>query len=166
MRRPILIFAIAAVIQSCSDIGIENKPKDVSDVELVALARAPQGWQYYKLSSDTLSKAPASAHDEARLRTRYNSKAATQLDAVGKVRLDAIFPDSSLIVKELFTGSRITTIAIMFKLRSAPNAGAGWVWAEIGTDGGVKVSTASKGTGCTSCHGAGIDFTRMNDAHP
>jgi len=162
----ILVIAIVSLLLSCSDRGVENEPASVTDAQLLSLAQAPGGWVYYRNSTDTLFKAPNSAHDEPRLRTRYNAKAATQLDIHGKVSLDANFPDSSLIVKELFTGPTITTLAIMLKLRSAPNAGNGWVWSELDVNGSVKIPAASKGAGCVACHSAGLDFTRMNDAHP
>lgn len=163
---PIFNLGLAFVVLSCSDKGVDNTPVIVTDAQLLALAQSPGEWVYYKNSADTLLKNPSSAHDEPRLRTRYNIKAATQLDASGKVRLDPNFPDSSLVVKELFTGQSITTLAIMFKLRSAANAGGGWVWSELDANGSAKISAASKGTGCVSCHSAGIDYTRMNDTHP
>jgi hypothetical protein len=162
----IFVMAIVSLLLSCSDRGVENGPAIITDAQLLSLAQAPGGWMYYRNSTDTLVKASNSAHDEPRLRTRYNAKAATQLDVNGKVRLGANFPDSSLIVKELFTGPTITTLAIMLKLRSAPNAGNDWIWSELDVNGNVKISAASKGAGCVSCHSAGLDYTRMNDAHP
>ena len=166
MKYLLPLFVLAAAGLSCSDTGVEKTPDAVTDSQLLALAQTSVGWVYYRYSSDTLNKAPGSAHDEPRLRTRYNAKAATQLDPNGKVKLNPNFPDSSLIVKELFTGSTITTVAIMFKLRSAPNAGKGWIWSELDVAGNVKISASSEGAGCISCHGAGLDYTRMNDAHP
>jgi len=165
-RNNIFAMAIVSLLLSCSDRGVENEPAIITDAQLLSLAQAPGGWVYYRNSTDTIVKASNSAHDEPRLRTRYNAKAATQLDVNGKVRLDPNFPDSSLIVKELFTGPTITTLAIMFKLRSAPNAGNGWIWSELDAGGNVKISAASRGAGCVSCHSAGLDYTRMNDAHP
>lgn len=162
----IFVMATVSLLLSCNDRGVENEPAIITDAQLLSLAQAPGGWVYYRNSTDTLPKAPNSAHDEPRLRTRYNAKAATQLDVNGKVKLAPNFSDSSLIVKELFTATTITTFAIMLKLRSAPNAGNGWVWSELDASGNVKISAASKGAGCVSCHSAGLDYTRMNDAHP
>lgn len=162
----IVVTAIGVLLFSCNDRGTEDRPAIVTDAQLLSLAQAPAGWVYYKNSTDTLIKASNSAHDEPRLRTRYNAKAASQLNADGKVKLDPNFPDSSLIVKELFTGPTITTFAIMFKLRSASNAGNDWVWSELDVNGNVKISAANKGAGCISCHSAGLDHTRMNDSHP
>ena len=154
------------VILACDDAGVENRPAIITDAQLLSLTQASGKWVYYRNSTDTLLKAPNSAHDEPRLRTRYNAQASTQLDPNGKVKLNPDFPDSSLIVKELFTGRDITTLAIMFKLRGAPNAGNGWIWSELDVKGNVKISASSKGSGCIACHSAGLDHTRMNDTHP
>ena len=151
---------------SCSDQGAVPSLPEPTDGELLALARSSGPWVFYKNSNDTLLKAVGSAHDEPRLRTRYNAQAATQLDVAGKIRANPNFPDSSLIVKELFTGTTITTYAIMLKLRTAVNAGNGWVWSETDAAGLVKISASSKGAGCIACHSVGLDHTRMNDTHP
>jgi hypothetical protein len=101
------------------------------------------------------------------LRTQYNALAATQLDANGRVRAGASFPDSAMIVKELYTGSTLTSVAVMLKLRGSPQASqGGWVWGYFDGAGAVRVSVAERGAGCAGCHAPGIDYTRMNDAHP
>ena len=160
------IIVLLPLLTSCNDQGAAPSLPQPTDAELLVLARSSGPWVFYKNSTDTLLKAAGSAHDEPRLRTRYNAKAATQLDASGKVRVNPDFPDSSLIVKELFTGTTITTYAIMLKLRNAVNAGNGWVWSETDAAGTVKISASSKGAGCIACHSVGLDHTRMNDTHP
>ena len=160
------IIVLLPILISCSDQGAIPSLPQPTDAELLTLARSSGPWVFYRNSADTLLKAIGSAHDEPRLRTRYNAKAATQLDAAGKVRINPNFPDSSLIVKELFTGTTITTYAIILKLRSAVNAGNGWVWSETDAAGIVKISASSKGAGCIACHSMGLDNTRMNDTHP
>jgi len=143
-----------------------NPPSEVTDAQLYELQRAPTEWKTYRFRNDTLVRGGNSAHPD-RLFVRYNPTAATQLDSAGKIRGDAVFPDSSLIVKDVFTGSTRTVIAYMLKLRNAPNAGPdGWVWAETRDDGTPFISASTKGAGCAPCHSVGIDYTRMNDAHP
>ncbi len=154
--------------------GKEESPagaggRKVTDAEMYALANTTAGFVYYKNSSDTLLRSSGSGHTaQPMLRTRYNAKAATQLDGQGKVQSGAAFPDSSLIVKELFNaGNQIEVLAYMFKLNGADNADAnGWVWGEVSPGGSVVFSVTNKGVGCFACHSAGIDYTRMNDSHP
>ena len=139
----------------------------INDAAVQALAAARSGWVFYKGRADTLNRSQGSGHPEARLLTRYNAKAATQLDAGGKVRAGAVFPDSSIIVKDLINGSSLVTVAVMMKLPKSPQATPdGWVWTEYRASGAVVASVAARGQGCIGCHGSGIDFTRMNDSQP
>lgn len=159
-----------ALLASCgSDPLSRLTPGDgpaVSDAALFALSTANGAWSYYKRSPIPIAR-QSSAHPERTALVRYNALATTQLDADGKVRRGASFPDSSLIVKELSNGSGVATYAVMLKLRSSASAGfGGWVWAEFGPDGAVRYSTSGRGGGCSGCHDVGIDYTRMNDTHP
>ncbi len=139
----------------------------VTDADVSALARATGNWRYYKDRPDTLLRSAGSGHAEARLRTRFNALAATQLDAGGKVRAGASFPDSSLIVKELIIGGSLSRYAIMMKLRRSTLASeGGWLWAYYAPDGSTQISITGRGVSCAGCHGQGIDYTRMNDSHP
>jgi hypothetical protein len=135
-------------------------------VQLSALARASTGWTYWRNRSDTLLRSNGSGHVEARLRTRYNARAAAQLDANGRVRAGAVFPDSSLIVKELIIGNTLNRYAVMYKLPSAANANGGWLWAYYAPDGATQIALTSRGGACVGCHTPGVDRTRMNDSHP
>ena len=170
MRRPTTIFLLVMPFLAlhCTDAGHIPAPDPftVSDADLFAMQSAPGGWTYFGLSSDTLAGGSTTAH-EPRVRVRYNRWASTQLTAAGRVKAGAVFPDSSLIVKELYTGSSLTTIAYMFKLARADNASpSGWIWAETDGTGITKISASAKGAGCVGCHAPGIDQTRMNDTHP
>jgi hypothetical protein len=152
----------------CQDTSSSSPeaPAEVTDTQLYELQQAPTVWQTYRMRNDTLMRAGNSAHPE-RIFVRYNPVAASQLDDQGRIRPEADFADSSLIVKDVFAGSARTVIAYMFKMRSAPNAGPeGWVWAETLDDGTPFISASTRGAGCAPCHSIGIDYTRMNDAHP
>ena len=138
-----------------------------TDGDLYSLGRSENGFVFYKNSADTITKAGGSGHPDPQLRTRYNSIAAQYLDLNGKVKTGTIFPDSSLIIKELFTNGALTTYVYLFKKKNDINADAnGWLWAESSPTGTPTYSVAKRGAGCTGCHGSGIDYTRMNDAHP
>lgn len=172
MRRLLLAAAGAAFLAACGDddAGSMTPPPsgsaDITDAMLSTMSRATAGWTYYKNRADTLLRSAGSGHSAARLRTRFNARAATQLDAQGKVRAGASFPDSSLIVKELIIGNQLERYAVMYKLRSSTNAGAGWLWAYYAPDGATQIGIAGKGASCVGCHSSGIDQVRMNDSHP
>ena len=138
----------------------------VSDATLYSSTRGDSSWTFYKRFATPITRS-SQPHPESRALVRYNARAATQLDAAGKVRSDASFPDSSIIVKELSNGSTVATYAVMMKLSGSASAGpGGWIWAEFGPTGAVRFPTTSRGSACTSCHVAGVDYTRMNDSHP
>lgn len=162
--------ACAAVVVACgggTPAGpAGNGAASLSDSQVSTLARAASGWTYYKNRPDTLLRSAGSGHAEARLRTRFNAAAATQLDGSGKVRAGASFPDSALIVKELIIGGTLNRYAVMMKARGDANAAGGWLWAYYAPDGATQIGVAGKGAACVSCHASGIDFTRMNDSHP
>ena len=138
----------------------------VSDADLKTLIQANPNWVYYKRSMTPITRSSV-PHPEQQALVRFNPRAATQLDAAGKVKAVASFPDSSVIVKELSTNGVLGTYAVMMKLRNSASAGfGGWVWAEYERDGRARYSTAGRGAACSACHSPGIDYTRMNDSHP
>ena len=103
-----------------------------TETDLYMLGKSSMGFVFYKNTPDTISKGGNSGHPDAKLRTRYNSIAAKYLDGTGKVKAGTVFPDSSLIVKELFTNNVLTTYVFLFKKSGDKNADAyGWVWADI-----------------------------------
>ncbi len=171
MKSAFVIFLFLSVFVGCSkdtsnptSIGTQST---TTDSDLYLLGKNSTGFTFYKNSIDTITKGGNSGHPDPRLRTRYNSIAAKFLDAAGKVKSGTIFPDSSLIVKELYTNNTLTTYVFLFKKKGDANADAnGWVWAEASPTGAATYPVSNKGAFCTGCHSIGIDYTRMNDAHP
>ena len=166
------IFAGLLALAACADDPLKGLEPGtgpaVPDADLKSLAQSNAvTWLYFKNSPALIARASTSPHPETTIRVRYNPFAATQLDATGKVKAGAVFPDSSIIVKELYNGTTLSTIAVMMKLTGSQSAGfGGWIWAVYGADGSVQYSTAGRGGACSSCHSSGIDYTRMNDSHP
>src|SRR5262245_56894342 len=160
------LFTLIVACKSDPLAGLESgSGPPVSDATLYSIGQASIGWTYYKNSRVPIVR-QSNPHPGSAL-GRYNPVAATQLDASGKVRGGASFPDSSLIVKELYTGSTLSGFTVMFKLRGSASAGFdGWIWGEYLTGAGVKYSTSGRGAACSACHSVGIDYTRMNDSHP
>ncbi len=139
----------------------------ITDADVFRLSQVTAGSVWYKNSPDTLARSAGSGHSELRLRTRFNARAASQLDASGKVRAGTVFQDSSIIVKELINGSTLIRYAVMMKLPSSSSAGTGgWLWAYYSPTGSAQISISSRGGACVGCHSSGIDQTRMNDSHP
>jgi hypothetical protein len=156
----LLIFALA--LAGCSK---EDQLKG-TDKALFEEAKATTIFFYYKFNTSLLSKSAGSGHNFPYLRTRYNVTAASQLDTLGKVKPGAVFPEGSLIVKELYrTSTSLSRYAILKKNSSSADADAnGWVWGYIDTDESVAEPAKNKGAACNGCHSQtdNIDYMLMN----
>ncbi len=157
----LLVFALSNACKNDS-----ASPNDDTDKMLFNLAKTTSGFTWYKNSDSLLNKSAGSGHGEPFLRTRYNDVAAAMLDASGKVAAGTVFPDESLVVKELRNNaSSVSTYAVMYKKNGHPDADAGgWVWGYLNTSGEPLFPAASKGSSCRGCHSQAenIDFTLMN----
>lgn len=137
----------------------------LTDADIRRLAELDSTWTWWEFSDSLLVRAGNSPHSD-RIRVRYNAHAATQLDSAGRVAAGANFPDSSAVVKEIFSGGASTGFLVMYKGIGDPNAGHGsWLWAEYGSNDQVVHSVAADGSTCHDCHVAGEDHMRMNDTH-
>ncbi|MEY4595043.1 MAG: hypothetical protein RIQ47_1453 [Bacteroidota bacterium] len=137
-----------------------------TDKELYDEAKASTIFFWYKFNSSLLPKSAGSGHNFSYLRTRYNVTAASQLDTLGKIKPGAVFPEGSLIVKELYRSSTsLSRYAILKKNSSSSDADAnGWVWGYIDADENVAEPAKNKGSACTGCHSQAdnIDYMLMN----
>lgn len=169
-KQPIIwaAFAIAIVatsLQACK----KDEPAEGIDLELYNMAQETNGFVWYKNSDAWLDKSSGSGHNYSGLRTRYNTTAATQLDADGKVMANASFPDGSFIVKELSNGTSVELYAMLYKMNGHEFADdRGWVWGYVFADGNVATTAEDKGAICTSCHlqSDNIDYMLMNKFFP
>jgi hypothetical protein len=160
-----ILTASLAVLTACSKDD-DSSSSGTTDQELFDLAKSASGFTWFENSDALLPKSSGTGHAQPLLRTRYNATAAAQLDADGRVKPGATFPEGSLIVKELHdNATTIAIFAVMYKQPSNPNADDnGWVWAYLAPDGSVPISSSGKGSGCNGCHGQAehIDYTLMN----
>jgi hypothetical protein len=149
-----------------------NKDEEAkgTDKELLEMAMVSSGFTWYKHSGDFLDKSSGSGHPFPILRTRFNEIAATQLDSVGKISASAVFPEGSLIVKELAESDEVVVrYAILYKDSNHNDADAnGWVWGYVNLDGTVSSPAANKGGSCIGCHTqeGNIEYMLMNKFFP
>lgn len=166
------IFILSAVVISILTINSCKKEKETSgtDKELYEMATATSGHIWYKQSSSLLNKSAGSGHSQPFLRTRYNSVAAAKLDSAGKIATGAVFPEGSLIVKELYdNATSLGRYAILYKKSGSSEADAkGWVWGYINANGSVAEAASKKGSSCIGCHSQAdnIDYMLMNKYFP
>jgi len=125
------------------------------------------GYKYYKNDSAIIptSEETERAHDNF-MRTRLNKKALSVLDSGGKLPDGKSFPDSSIIVKEIYSDKNNLSpdiLAVMVKLRGDKNSGKDWLWAEYSPSGETEYSVTKKGKVCIKCHQRGDDYVRILD---
>lgn len=172
MKKSKLVFAImmlslvSVITKSCK----KEEPAKGTDRELYEMALETDGFTWYKNADALLPKSSITGHSETLIRTRYNATAAAELTVDGKVKDNTVFPDGSLIVKELYNNSNdLSTYAIQYKMNNHPDADAdGWVWGYIRANGDVRDAASKKGSGCRGCHNqvGNINLTLMNKAFP
>jgi hypothetical protein len=160
------IVCLVLIVFSCED---EEQTISI-DTELYKMAKSTTGFTWYKNSSTYLDRSDGSGHSQPYLRTRYNTMAASMLDANGKIISGSTFPEGSLIVKELVDNDyNLDQYAILYKKSSEKYADArGWVWGYIAADGKVRASATQKGSSCSACHlqENNIDYMLMNKYFP
>jgi hypothetical protein len=148
------------LMQCCS----YNDLPGATDAELYERAVSPSGYVYFN-GGLLLAPDPASPHGSFKL--RFNDLAASALDANGRLPVGHIFPNGSMLVKEVYEGGNLVLYAVMRKDPSSPNAGNGWLWAELGPAGEAAFTVKRRGDGCISCHSTSPnrDLTRTFDLH-
>ena len=157
-----LLFTVVIVIDSCTkDKAPISAPFEFSDKQLFVIVSDTTNRKFYKNNPNLLPPASSSPHGSFRL--WFNPKAQTVLDASGKLPVNGIFPDSSLLVKEVLIPlfDSIPVLAVMYKLQGS------WKWAEYEFDGDVVYSIKKDPSACVSCHSLSPnrDLVRTFDLH-
>jgi len=166
-RCLVTLLVIFCGFLSCRDEGTSPPGGISTDAQLFTFVTQIQPFSAYTLfpradsvASGTLNG--SNAH-QPMVRVSMNAKAfgALQNDTLPA---GATFPDSSIIIKQIISNNQTILYALIYKDRSNPLAGNGWLWAEYQPDGGVMFSIMNRGSSCTGCHareqGPQHDFVR------
>ena len=162
MKNFLVLFVMLAVsffiLPSCKKRAIK-KADEALYGEL-----SESGYVYYQ-GGAILPAQGGSPHGPFKL--RFNTTAQAALDSTLELPVGSSFPNGSILVKELYSGSSLTLYVVMKKDNSDKYAEKGWLWAEFETDGEVVYSIGEEGGSCTDCHTAtpNRDFTRTFDLH-
>lgn len=82
----------------------------------------------------------------------------------GTLPSGSVFPDGSVIFKQIIMGGQTVLYAVILKDSRNPLAANGWLWAEYKPDGTTAISLTRQGSGCIGCHsreqGPQHDFVR------
>ncbi len=162
----IIICLLALIFTSCKYDNIEGR----FETEIFNKAKSTDGYVWFKYSNISLQKSSGSGHEQPLLKTRFNAIAANQLDSIGKIKTGTVFPEGSMIVKELLDGNgKLQVYAVLYKKSTHPSADVkGWVWGYYNEDGTVRISSKLKGKDCNTCHSqaGNEDYMLMNKFYP
>lgn len=123
---------------------------------------------YYKNNNTVFPSSSPSAHNPY-FRVRFNHIGANALTDNGKLPVGGSFPIGSLVVKELYNeqNGELKYLAVMEKIPTDTNSGAGWLWGEYKANGEVHIGVPAKGAACISCHSTNArDYVRLFDLFP
>lgn len=136
------LIIVSSIFYSCAkDVGV-NPLLAYSDKALFDSCRNVSAFTYYKNNATTVYSGANGPHGPFKL--KFNKVAVTALTDNGKLPVGQVFPNGSLIVKEIQSSG---LYALMYKRSGA------WLWAEINADGSVAYSVnKDAGAGCISCH--------------
>lgn len=159
-------FATISVILLALSISLSHcKKATEEDKALYEKAKNTTGFTYYKNDNSILPSSNPSAHNPY-FRVRFNDIAQAALGPDGKLPVDSVFPEGSIMVKELYNSQNgpLALYAVMEKNSGNAQAGVNWLWAEYKPDGKLGHSVNQKGDGCISCHSVNQrDYSRIFD---
>lgn len=155
------VFLISAVLWSCTkDVG--SLPVAVfDDTALYNLVKVDSGKTTWKNAANDSLFTSGAEHGSKQYKLRMNAKAKAACTDAGKLPTGGVFPDSSLLVKQLYAtpGGAVEKYAVLYKKSGA------WLWAEYGVSGNVVHSFNASSATCTGCHTSNRDKTWTFDSH-
>lgn len=116
-----------------------------TDLALLDSCKAPYHY-YYKNNSALISKAPGSNSPHGDFKLRFNAIAYKALVDSGRLPVQGLMPDGSLVIKDLFRDGQLDHYALMYKRSGV------WLWAEIKANRQVLYSVNKDPGVCTGCH--------------
>ena len=163
-----IVFVI--LVNACNDKSETPGPviSTTGNIDSILYAQsesAAEGFVAYQNKDTVRASSSASGHSPF-FKVRMNAKARSVLGADGKLPVGSVFPEGSIVVKDLYNtvGGARQLVAIMRKESANPYAKEGWLWSEFQADGGAYVSAKDKGVLCAGCHSSNDrDFVRTFD---
>ena len=160
-----IALVFCALFYACTkDVGMLPQAASLTDSTLFSMIEKTTNQYCYKSATapfDTVFTSVATGAHTGQYSLRVNKKAFDAMTAGGKLPTNGTFPDSSLLVKKLYTSfpNTVNEYAVMYKLNSA------WEFAKFSASGGVVLSFKADDAQCLSCHTGGRDKVQTFDIH-
>jgi hypothetical protein len=128
-------------LTACSkDVGVPIELAPYTDKALVDSAKQLS----YHYHGNTIQQGNNGQHGPYRL--HFNSTAFSVLDTAMELPINKLFPDGSIVVKEVLKNGSVDLFAIMHKQNGV------WRWGELRPDGTSIYSLSENLSICTNCH--------------
>lgn len=163
MRVIATLIIIVSFIYSCTkDVGALPAGPVFNDSTLFVLASSPSGKFTWKNSTNDSVFTSAAAHSSVPYKLLMNKKAKDVCTDNGKLPVNAIFPDSSMLVKQIYNAgqTQINQYVVMYKLNG------NWKWAKYSPGGSTIFSINQDASVCIGCHTSTRDRAWTFDSHP
>lgn len=157
-----LTLAIFVGLYACTkDVGSLPKTPPLTDSLLFTYVKDSASQTPYLNSTNQSTFTSDAAHGSKLYKLMVNTKARNAMTDGGKLPVNGVFPDSSLMVKKLYNAlSQVDFYAVMYKKDGA------WKWAEFNAVGTVVKSINSNSDNCISCHASDRDRVNTFVVHP
>ena len=168
MPLPLAKFLVLACMSLQLVLGSCKHEVDGAPFDAQLFQDAVAGGSVYYVGTPTITGGAGNS-PHGFMRIRFDSIAYAALDTTGVLPIDQLFPNGSIIVKEVYTSATgsLDHYTVMKKDLGSPVEGSGWVWGEYLPDGTVKYSALERGAACISCHSQAPnrDLVRAFDLH-
>jgi hypothetical protein len=139
-----IAFIVFALFIACTkDKGVDPELA-FSDKALLDSANNLSAFTFYKNKDTLFPGTSSSPHGSFKL--KFNKIAFSVLSDNGKLPLASVFPEGSMVLKEIRRNGEVTLYSIMYKHNRS------WLWTEVAPDGKVNYSVKKDPSVCTSCH--------------
>lgn len=165
----IVAMFLLSVVSSCTDMGSAVKVSHAissDDVLFTYITRTDPFVSYPlfpRVDSVTSGTLNGSTAHQPFVRVSLNARALAVLEN-GSLPNGTMFPDGSVVFKQIIMGGQTVLYAVILKDSQNPLAANGWLWAEYRPDGTTAISVTQHGGGCIGCHsreqGPQHDFVR------
>ncbi|WP_317896718.1 hypothetical protein [Aurantibacillus circumpalustris] len=143
MKYLLVFTTVIFSLLCCTKEQGKNPSLSITDVSLLDSC-AQSIHAYYNSDPNILLSGAHGPHGTFKL--RFNNIANKVLTDKGKLPLGTVFPDGSLVIKDIYSGSDLTLYAFMYK-----HSGS-WLWAEVKPNGSILHSVNENSGVCTGCH--------------
>ncbi|MBL7896429.1 MAG: hypothetical protein JNK50_14120 [Bacteroidia bacterium] len=143
MYKYVFILTAIILIACRKDKGI-NPDLAYKDYSLLDSCKNEAAFNYYKNDPNIIYPGNNGAHGSFKL--KFNKTAFAALTDNGKLPLNTKFPERSMVVKEVMSGTSLNFYAFMYKYKGA------WIWGEAKPNGEVIYSVEKDPALCINCH--------------